>query len=110
MIYVPAFQLLYTSMDAEVGHHRRYRMAGLTAKLVRAGFLIEKKAYADALGFFATLAYKLFDSREPAPINRRLVRLYDRYLFPLSRLLSVPLARILGKNLIIVARRPQAGD
>jgi len=106
LIYVPAFPVLFTSMDAHVGHHRRYRMAGLAEKMERAGFKIVKKAYADSLGFFATLAYRLVDKPEPAPLNRNMIRIYDRYVFPLSRVLSVPLARILGKNLYFVATRP----
>ena len=105
-LYLPAFDLLFTSMDAHVGHHRRYRLSGIEKLLLQAGFEVEKKAYADALGFIATLAFKLFDGAEPAPLNPRIVRLYDRYCFPLSRLLSVPFARVLGKNLYVVARRP----
>ena len=107
LIYVPAFMILFTSMDVHVGHHRRYRLAGLRRLVADAGFQIEKSAYCDALGFFATLAFKLFDGPEPAPLNARMVGLYDRYLFPLSRLLSIPCAKILGKNVYVVARRPQ---
>lgn len=106
LLYLPAFQLLFTSMDAHVGHHRRYRLSGIERLLIQAGFEVEKKAYADALGFFATLAFKAFDGPEPAPLNPRMVRFYDRYCFPLSRILSIPLARVLGKNLYVVARRP----
>ncbi len=106
MIYVPAFMLLYSSMDAHVGHHRRYRMRGLQNLVLRAGFEVETCAYTDALGFFATLAFKLFDGPEPAPLNPRTVGFYDRYLFPLSRLMSVPLAKVLGKNLLVVASKP----
>jgi len=106
MIYVPAFMLLYSSMDAHVGHHRRYRMQGLENLVTQAGFLVEKRAYTDALGYFATLAYKLVDGPEPAPLNPRTIGFYDRYLFPLSRLMSVPLAPILGKNLLVVASKP----
>lgn len=106
MIYVPAFMLLYSSMDAHVGHHRRYRMQGLHNLVLQAGFKVEKQRYTDALGFFATLAFKLFDGPEPAPLNPRTVGFYDRYLFPLSRLMSVPLARVLGKNLLMVASKP----
>ena len=106
LVYVPAFALLYTSMDAHVGHHRRYRMAELVKKMNQAGFNVHKKAYADALGFFATLAYRLVDKSEPAPLNHQVVKLYDRYLFPLSRILSIPLCKILGKNLYLVATRP----
>jgi SAM-dependent methyltransferase len=106
LVYVPAFNLLFSSMDAHVGHHRRYRLKALAEQMKQAGFEINKQAYADALGFFATLAYKLVDGSEPAPLDRRAIRIYDRYLFPLSRLLSVPLARVLGKNLYIAATRP----
>ena len=105
-VYVPAFMLLFTSMDSHVGHHRRYRLAQLQQLVTDAGFVMERKAYTDALGFFATLVYKIFDKPEPAPLNPGLVRFYDRFIFPLSRILSVPLARILGKNLYIVAARP----
>lgn len=106
MIYVPAFMVLYSSMDAHVGHHRRYRMQGLHNLVLQAGFEVQKRAYTDALGFFATLVFKLFDGTEPAPLNPRTVGFYDRYLFPLSRLMSVPLARVLGKNLLVVATKP----
>lgn len=109
-IYVPAFNVLFTSMDRLVGHCRRYRRRGLTRLIENAGFQVEKAAYADALGFFATLLLRLFDNAEPAPLNPRLVRIYDRYLFPLSRLLSTPFARVLGKNLYVVAQRPAAGS
>jgi len=106
LIYVPAFMTLYTSMDSHVGHHRRYRRPGLQRLVRNAGFEIQKSAYFDALGFFATLVFKLFDKPEPAPLNPKMVGLYDRYVFPMSRLLSTPCAKILGKNVYIVAQRP----
>jgi len=107
-VYVPAFNILFTSMDSHVGHHRRYRLRELVRLIEGAGFVVEKSAYTDALGFFATLAFKLFDKPEPAPLNPRLVRFYDRLIFPLSRMLSIPLARVLGKNVYVVARKPDA--
>lgn len=105
LVYVPAFMILYTSMDSHVGHRRRYNLPELKKLVGNAGFEIEKSAYFDALGFFATLIFKLFDSPEPAPLNPKMVGLYDRYVFPASRLLSVLCAGILGKNAFIVARR-----
>lgn len=107
-IYVPAFRILFTSMDRHVGHHRRYRRLQLASLVQDAGFDVERSAYTDALGFFATLLFKLFDKPEPAPLNPRLVRIYDRVVFPLSRLLSIPLAKVLGKNTYVVARKPGA--
>lgn len=109
-IYVPAFPSLFTSMDSQVGHHRRYRLRGLVKLVEQTGFVVEKSAYTDALGFFATLVFKLFDRSEPAPLNPKLVRFYDRAIFPLSRLLSVPLAKVLGKNVYVVARKPDGSQ
>lgn len=106
LIYVPAFMILYASMDAHVGHQRRYRLGPLRKLVVEAGFKIDKSAYSDALGFFATLALKIVESSEPAPLNPKMVAFYDRYFFPVSRLLSMPCAKLLGKNVYIAAHRP----
>jgi hypothetical protein len=38
------------------------------------------------------------------------VRFYDRLVFPLSRLLSLPLGKVLGKNVFVVARKPDAAQ
>jgi len=107
-LYVPAFPLLFTSMDRHVGHLRRYRLRGLRRLLQDAGFIVEKTAYADFLGFFATLAYRVADKGDSRPLDGGMVRIYDRLVFPLSRLLSIPFARVLGKNVFIVARKPAA--
>jgi len=104
--YVPAFPALYTAMDRHVGHVRRYRLRELGLLAEGAGFRVERKGYADPLGFFATLLLKWTEGPEPAPLDPRLVRYYDRLCFPLSRLLGVPFRRVLGKNAYIVARRP----
>ena len=104
-VYVPAFNLLYTSMDAHVGHYRRYRMEGMTDLLETAGFNVEKRAYTDALGFFATLVYKILDNNSDGALDKAVIRFYDRYFFPVSRVISLLLARVLGKNLYVVASR-----
>ena len=109
-IYVPAFMSLYTSMDSHVGHHRRYRLGELRKRLTNAGFVIESSGYADALGYFATLLLKLFDGDQPAPLNPRLVRWYDRAVFPVSRLLSVLLRPVVGKNAWAVALKHDPKD
>lgn len=105
-LYVPAFMLLFTSMDEHVGHHRRYRLGELATRVEAAGFVIEKRCYTDVLGFFATLLFRLFDDGKPGQLNPRLIRFYDSFCFPLSRLMSPLFARVLGKNAYVVARRP----
>jgi 2-polyprenyl-3-methyl-5-hydroxy-6-metoxy-1,4-benzoquinol methylase len=105
LVYVPAFQLLYTSMDANVGHVRRYSRDTLVRNVAAAGFAVEKVEYADSIGFVATLAFKAFD-RGSGNINRRMLRLYDRLIFPVSRAVDRATHRWIGKNLVLVARNP----
>lgn len=104
-VYVPAFPLLYTAMDRAVGHHRRYRAPGLAALLAGAGFGIEQVRYADVLGFFATLAYRALARGGDGTLDPRAVALYDRWVFPFSRVLSGPLGGVLGKNVWAVGRK-----
>lgn len=106
-VYVPAFMMLFTSMDRFVGHQRRYRLGELGRLMTDCGFVVDRRGYADSLGFFVTLGMRALDGPNPAPLSLRSVRFYDRWLFPLSRLLSVPLRRILGKNAWIAAHRPE---
>jgi putative flippase GtrA len=105
LVYVPAFPILFTSMDRKVGHMRRYTRRTLRATVEAAGFAVDDVRYADSLGFLATLAFKIFGN-DRGELNRRAVRLYDRLAFPLSRALDTVTYRWLGKNLALVAHNP----
>jgi SAM-dependent methyltransferase len=104
LLYVPAFQVLYSAMDRKVGHHRRYRRAPLVAAIDAVGLRVSRSRYADALGFLATLAYKVVGSRSGS-LDPRSVAAFDRFVFPASRLVDVALDRVLGKNVYVVATR-----
>lgn len=102
-IFVPAFPLLWTSLDDHVEHQRRYRRASLVAMLRRAGFVVVRSRYADCLGFFAAL---LFRRSGKAEISPRSLWIYDRWLFPMSKFLDPVLGHFFGKNLLAVCRKP----
>ena len=108
LLYLPAFDLLYSSMDRKVGHHRRYTRAGASALLAETGLTIVMARYEDFLGFFATLAFKWTDQRSSGDIDARALVLYDRWMFPVSRMLSCVFGRWIGKNLLLVAEKGQA--
>jgi hypothetical protein len=91
-------------MDRKVGHVRRYTRATLLAATDAAGFATERVAYVDSLGFFATLLFRALGDRG-GEINPRALRLYDRAIFPMSRLLDFAAGRWIGKNLLLIARR-----
>ena len=54
------FNFLWTPLDNEVGHYRRYTRHELVSKLKNVGFQNIQIEYADSAGFFATLIFKLF--------------------------------------------------
>jgi SAM-dependent methyltransferase len=106
LVYVPAFAILYTSMDRKVGHYRRYSRHSLVGALHQAGFQIDDARYVDCMGFLATLLYRLTDNKE-GDINLSALKLYDRLAFPVSRALDRSFSKWFGKNLLVYARRPE---
>jgi hypothetical protein len=90
-------------MDRAVGHVRRYRKRELRELVLGAGFRVTDCRYVDSLGFFAALAYRAVSRSgrlRPASVER-----YDRFVFPLSRVVDRLAARWVGKNLLLEARR-----
>lgn len=106
-IYVPAFMSLYSAMDERVGHLRRYRRRALEALCRDSGLVVERSTYVDSLGFAASIALRAAGSRS-ATLDPRMVRLYDRAVFPASRALDRLAGPFVGKNVALVAARPAA--
>src|SRR5262249_3510015 len=104
-VFVPALEVLWTSLDDEVGHVRRFSRATLRAPLTRAGFAIEQLRFFDSIGFPAGLGVRLLEKVGLFRYGGASVGVYDRYLFPISRELDRVLNRMVGKNLIAVARK-----
>lgn len=104
LVYVPAFQLLYSSMDKKVGHFRRYNKNELIEKSTTAGFKVVSAEYADSIGFFASIAYKFLNNGS-GDINPRSLMFYDHYLFPLSEVLDLVMHPVIGKNVFLIVER-----
>ena len=100
-LYVPAFPFLFSSMDQQVGHFRRYTKSGLISALQKCGFAIELASYVDSIGFFASIFFKYF-GRSDGQLNPSAVKAYDKFVFPLSVFLDRAAGRAFGKNLQVV--------
>jgi len=105
LVFVPAFQFLFTSMDQHVGHHRRYTHTSLTQLIQKAQFQITDSYYADSVGVLATLLYKALD-QGGGQVNVRMLQIYDRWCFPISRFIDRITRRFIGKNAIVRAVKP----
>lgn len=104
LIYVPAFQFLWTGLDDQVKHFRRYTKKSLSNKLKKSGFKINSLKYADSVGFFVVALHKLL--KRDVKLNKRNIILFDKILFPLSRVLDRLLFEsFFGKNIYAYAEK-----
>lgn len=101
VIYVPAFMSLFGPMDVKCGHHRRYRIADLDRLAEQAGLRVLARGYADPLGAMITWLFNAL-GKGVAPTSTS-VGIYDRWLFPISRLMHAVFRPFFGKNVWIVA-------
>lgn len=103
--YVPAFPILFSDLDRSVGHYRRYTKRELQRKLRQAGYKINQIQFVDSLGFPASLLLRLLGYKSKGNLGGLTsLRVYDRFFFPISKLLDQLGFRFLfGKNLIVHA-------
>ncbi len=104
-VFVPAFRMLWTSLDTEVGHVTRFTRSGLVTTLEHGGFGVQRVAYFDSLGFPAALTVRLLEKFRAFSYGGGTVGFYDSYVFPLSRILDAGFQHFLGKNLIAFATK-----
>lgn len=105
VIWVPAFECLYSDFDFALGHYRRYSRSQLLRVLDLGGFDAQSIAYRDSLGWFAALAWKHLPTTDRSTVSARSVRAYDRWIFPASRVIDRVGSRVFGKNLVAVGTR-----
>lgn len=101
IILVPAYNFLFSRMDKELHHFRRYTAKSLKRKIVKQSFQIDKSFYFNFLGIFAWLYGKIFivkvlPSSEMNVFNK---------LVPLGRLLDKIVFRRVGLSAIVVAKK-----
>lgn len=104
LIYVPAFKCLWSSLDDQVKHCRRYTKRSLRQLVEQAGFSVEELRYADVLGFLAALVFRGLHLSADT-ITPRSIKFYDRWVFRLSRLLDKLFHHFFGKNVYVIARK-----
>lgn len=98
-VFVPARQEIFSNMDTHVGHYRRYDKALVRQILEQAGLRVTDVRYYDFAGYFISLLYKWLG--KDGRITKESVVLYDRVIFPISRLFDkLTGGQIIGKNVI----------
>lgn len=103
VLFVPAFQALYSEFDRLVGHYRRYRGDELAKQVSRAGFEVLTARYVNLLGALTWWLAARQLRRVPRPW---LVRLYDTAVIPAIRRLERRWTPPFGQSFLCIARRP----
>jgi SAM-dependent methyltransferase len=107
LLLVPAHPSLYGSLDDQAGHYRRYTRSGLRALLDREGVSVSELRYFNALGALGWfLAARLLRLDLGGSGTGRMIKLYDRWVLPASRLLDPVLGRLWGQSLLAIGRLP----
>jgi SAM-dependent methyltransferase len=109
LVFGPAMERLYSELDYQAGHYRRYHIRRLRMLITAAGLEVVRARYFDVLGVLPYfVVYRVLGRRE---ISGSSLWGYDRVLVPLSRTIqrAVPFPPM-GKNVIAVAIKTVAGD
>jgi len=101
IVYVPAFNVLYSRFDRAIGHYRRYRRKTLALAFRRAGLEDARVHYVNGLGFFAWLVHARV--LRQTPTRGWATRLYDRTAVPVLRRLEHDNPPPFGQSVLGVA-------
>jgi SAM-dependent methyltransferase len=104
ILWVPAYQALYSDFDRKIGHYRRYTKNALREQLARTGYDVSAIRYHNTVGALAWLVVARLLHRDPtggAP-----VRIYDSLFVPVLRRLEGTWGAPFGQSLFAVATWP----
>lgn len=102
LLFTPAFQSIYGSMDRKVGHYRRYRLGELSKKLEQAGFTVETMRYFNMTGYVTWgISNKLLKVEN---LSMTPVKIFDK-IVPLLRLTEKIIPPPFGQSIVAVAKR-----
>jgi SAM-dependent methyltransferase len=103
LVFTPALPWLFSDFDRHVGHYRRYTKRGLGELASSVGFNLAKPRYFDVAGIIPWYVNFVLLKGRP---TRRGVALYDKLIVPPMRLVEKAVPPPIGKNLLLIARKP----
>lgn len=102
LIFAPALPALYSNMDRQIGHFRRYTKKNLLKLVQNSGFSIIKAKYFDVAGIIPWyINFVLLKNQ----MSSRSISLYDKAVVPIMRIVENTVAPPIGKNLLVIAKK-----
>jgi SAM-dependent methyltransferase len=106
VVLSPAYQMLYTSFDAAIGHYRRYTIETLQ-RITPASTSFVRGFYLDSFGVIASFANLVLLKQSQPTLSQ--VLFWDRVIVPCSTILDTITARSFGRSVVGVWRRRADG-
>jgi len=109
VLLLPAHDWLYGSMDRLAGHFRRYSTRDAAGKLLNAELEPVAVRYVNlvgALGWFVNNRVLSHDDLSSSAINGQ-IRVFDRWLIPMLKLMEGNRGMPFGQSLLCVGRKPE---
>jgi SAM-dependent methyltransferase len=106
LIFVPAFQALYSPLDRLAGHVRRYTRGELAKLLSDSDSRVVKNEYFNPIGGMAWWLNKFAGHRSlnDNSVNVQ-IKLFDRYVLPISRLINPVTKGFFGQSVVFVVQK-----
>lgn len=102
LVFVPALPWLFSELDKNVGHFRRYLKNDLVRVVEQCGFCVLKARYFDIAGVLPWYVNFVLLKNS---IGGGGVALYDKLVVPAMRVVEGLRQPPIGKNILLVARR-----
>lgn len=110
IILVPALQFLFSELDRNIGHYRRYDKPMVRSLLQGLDVKIEKMFYSNFVGVLASLYFLKFKKLEYQSSDKKgkflfLLKIYDRFVVPLVAFIESRMPVPIGLNLTVVIQK-----
>ena len=105
VILVPAHNKLYSNLDKDVGHYRRYDKSFFYNLNIFNGKIVELK-YMDCMGYILYYMNKLIYKNEVYPSNFKIF-IWDKIFTPITIMLDFLTRYKFGKNILCVIKKTE---
>ncbi len=102
IIMVPAHQSIYSNLDKNVGHHRRYDSTFFKRKIEKLSLINFK--YLDSSGYFLYFLNRIFFKKEEYPSKFKIF-IWDKIFTPISAIIDFILRYKVGKCILAVYKK-----
>ena len=111
IVLVPAIQFLYSQLDKNIGHFRRYNKSLMRSLIQGTGAKVERLFYSNFIGVFGSLYFSKLrkieyqSSASQREKFRRLYQVFSRYFIPAIQAVERHVPVPIGLNLTLIATR-----